>query len=100
MQVIEKKNGTTLTIYAEGRIDALTAVDFGYQVHDALDDGDFVELVLDFVDINYISSVGLRVILELQKRMKEQGSMSLINVKPAVLEVFAMTGFTKILTIV
>lgn len=100
MELKKQTNGTTLTIYIAGRLDAATAIDFGNQVSDALDERDYNELILDFVDINYISSMGLRIILELQKRMSEEGSMKIKNVGPSVMEVFEMTGFTNILTIV
>ena len=51
-------------------------------------------------EIVYISSIGLRVLLEFQKRMSNPKTMKIINVKNEVMEVFTMTGFNKILTIV
>ena len=56
-------------------------------------------LVLDFADLEYISSAGLRVLLKLQKVMNKKGSMKLIHVGDIVKEVFEITGFTDILTI-
>lgn len=93
--------GVKLIVKAEGRIDTTTAVDFGTKINDLLDDSDeeIKELILDLAGVDYVSSIGLRVILELQKRMNNQGSMRLLNVTPPVLEVFEMTGFTNILTI-
>lgn len=101
MKVTAKNIGTKLVVEAEGRIDTRTAADYGTGINDLLDDNnsEVKELVLDFSKIDYISSIGLRVILELQKRMSTQGSMKLINVIPSVLDVFKMTGFTSILTI-
>lgn len=60
---------------------------------------DTQELVLDFADLEYISSAGLRVLLKLQKVMNKKGSMKLIHVGDVVKEVFEITGFTDILTI-
>ena len=60
---------------------------------------DTQELVLDFADLEYISSAGLRVLLKLQKVMNKKGSMKLIHVGEVVKEVFEITGFTDILTI-
>lgn len=57
------------------------------------------ELVFDFERLEYISSAGLRVILKAQKAMSRQGSMKLIHVPTAVMEIFDITGFTDILTI-
>lgn len=91
-------NGNSLYVKPIGRIDVNTAAEFGTSINDDLDN--MVELVIDFDEIVYISSIGLRVLLELQKRMKEQGNMKLIRVKPEIMEIFKMTGFHNILTIV
>lgn len=101
MEIIAKNIGSQLIIKAEGRIDTMTAAEYGSKINDYLDDSSegIKELVLDFSQIDYISSIGLRVMLELQKRMSNQGSMKLINVMPSVMDVFTMTGFTNILTI-
>lgn len=101
MKVTTQKIGLKLIVKPEGRIDTTTAVNFGTTINDLLDDSDeeIKELVLDLTGIDYVSSIGLRVILELQKRMNEQGSMKLVNVAPSVMGLFKMTGFTGILTI-
>lgn len=95
---IKHINQSGLYVKPSGRIDINSAMEFGTQVNDALDG--ISELILDFSDVNYISSIGLRVLLEFQKRMKEQGTMNLMNVSPEVMNIFNMTGFTNILTII
>lgn len=101
MKITTQWFGLKLVVKAEGRIDTTTAVEYGTTINDLMDDSDdeVKELILDFSDIDYVSSIGLRVILELQKRMNIQGSMKVINVAPSVMEVFKMTGFTNILKI-
>lgn len=101
MKMSVQRFGQMLVVNAEGRIDTTTAVDYGSKINDFLDDSDaeIKELVLDFGGIDYISSIGLRVILELQKRINDTGSMKIINVVPSVKDVFDMTGFSNILTI-
>ena len=56
-------------------------------------------LILDFKEVNYISSAGLRVLLTAQKKMNVQGSMELINVNEEVMDILEMTGFADILVI-
>ena len=51
-------------------------------------------------NLDYISSAGLRVLLGAQKQMNQQGSMELHHVCEEVQDVFDMTGFSDILTIV
>ncbi len=101
MEIIVQTLGERLVIKALGRIDSTTAAEYGTTINDAIDDSslEIKDLVLDFAGIDYISSIGLRVILELKKRMTNQGSMKITNVIPAVKDVFEMTGFTKIITI-
>ena len=86
-----------LRVLVEGRIDTTTAPDFGTEISDELDD--IRELILDFREVEYVSSLGLRVILELQKTMNEKGKMKVVNVNKTVMDIFKMTGFDKILTI-
>ena len=99
MEITIKTNLSQTELYVKPleKIDINTAIDFGEQVNDALDE--YSELVIDLEAVDYISSMGLRVILELQKRMNQQGSMKLINVKPEIMDIFKITGFDKILTI-
>ena len=99
MQILKKKynDGKALYVKGKGKIDLETAVEYGTGITDVLDDIEL--LVLDFEEITYISSIGLRVLLELHQRMQKQGAMHLTNVQDAVLNVFKMTGFDKFLSI-
>lgn len=97
MNLTKTKKGTSVIISIDGRIDTNTAMEFGEQVNDALDNVE--NLILDFSNVEYISSLGLRAILELQKRMASQGTMKVLNPNASVMDVFNMTGFSKILTI-
>ena len=97
MNLTKTKKGTTIVISVDGRIDTNTAMEFGEQVNDSLDN--IENLILDFSNVEYISSLGLRAILEIQKRMISQGTMKVVNANQAVMDVFNMTVFSKILTI-
>ena len=57
------------------------------------------ELILDFENLQYISSAGLRVVLSAQKTMSKQGEMKVLHVNDTIMEVFEVTGFIDILTI-
>ena len=97
MEIQKTQNGSALTLALQGRLDTTTAP----QLEDALQSslGGVTELTLDFADLKYISSAGLRVILGAQKVMNKQGSMKLCHVNSSVMEVFEITGFADILTI-
>ena len=58
------------------------------------------DLVLDFKDLEYISSAGLRVLLVLKKKLEALGkSLEIVNINDVVKEVFNVTGFVNILNI-
>lgn len=63
--------------------------------------GEYAKLTLDFAELAYVSSAGLRALLTLQKQVNRTGgSLTLTHVSPAVMEVFEMTGFSGLLHIV
>jgi anti-sigma B factor antagonist len=86
-----------LTIELEGRLDTNTAPDLDAELKKDLPN--VKELVLDFKELVYISSAGLRVVLSTQKTMNKQGKMEIVNVNDLIMEVFEATGFIDILTI-
>ena len=93
-----KKNADETVIEIVGRLDTTTAPVLDKTINE--DIGNTKKLVLDVKGMEYISSAGLRVLLSAQKKMQKIGSMKVINVCPEVMEVFEMTGFADILTIV
>jgi len=99
MQVEQELIEKQLTVKAIGRLDTLTSIEYHTQITESIDEYDITTLILDFSEINYISSSGLRVLLELQKKMNTKGNMKIIHVQPDVFEVLKMTNFTSILTI-
>lgn len=97
MEIIKNLDGEKLTVGVKGRLDTTTAPDLEAELKEAFEG--INELVLDFADLEYVSSAGLRVILGAQKTMNKQGEMKLINVNDEVMNVFEITGFVDILTI-
>ena len=96
MNIKRKKDSSNLFVTVNGRIDTVTAPEFEAGVKPYLDG--VTDLTIDFKEVNYVSSAGLRVLLSLQKKMRAQGEMKLVNVSEAVNDVFEVTGFDEILT--
>ena len=90
------ENGTAV-FKLEGRLDTVTAPEFESELINTLDGAE--NLVLDFEKLDYISSAGLRVLLTTQKKMQQKGTMKLLHVCDAILDIFEVTGFTSILNI-
>jgi anti-anti-sigma factor len=97
MNITKKTEGTTLFISLEGRLDTTTAPSLEAELKTSLNN--ITEFAMDFKELEYLSSAGLRVILAAQKVMNKQGRMVIRNVNSTILEVFEVTGFVDILTI-
>lgn len=97
MTITKNRTGSKLEIALEGRLDTTTAPQLETELKEEISDVE--ELRLDFSDLAYISSAGLRVLLSAQKIMNRQGSMVICNANEDVMDVFDVTGFIDILTI-
>ena len=91
------KNAYEATIEVAGRLDTTTAPMLDKMINENM--SDVKHLTLDLKGLEYISSAGLRVLLNAQKKMQKIGSMKVKNVAEPVMEVFEMTGFADILVI-
>ena len=98
MNIKSKKEDKKTTVMISGRVDTNTAPELLEFLKGAMPGVE--ELVLDFKELEYISSAGLRVILFAQKTMNAQGSMVITNVNEDIMETFELTNFTDILTII
>lgn len=97
MTIEIKRNSKETVIELVGRLDTTTAPALDKTINE--DIGSTTNLIIDFKQLEYISSAGLRVLLGAQKKFQKIGSMKIINVCEEVMEVFEMTGFADILTI-
>ncbi len=97
MNINKKQDGSTLTVALEGRLDTVTAPQLEGDLRSSVNG--VTELVFDLDKLDYVSSAGLRVLLSAQKVMKRQGDMVIRNVKPEIMEIFDVTGFSDILNI-
>ena len=98
MNISKNYNDKELTLTVEGRIDTLTSKELEDEITAEL--GNFDSLILDFADLEYISSAGLRVLISTQKKLKADNIPMIIkNVTDSVNEIFRMSGFDKILKI-
>ena len=97
MEIKKNQSGDSLVVEIIGRLDAATAPQLEKELNSSLEG--IKTLTLDFANLEYIASAGLRVLLVAQKRMNKQGSMTIKNVSNEVKEVLDMTGFINFLNI-
>lgn len=80
------------------RVDGSNARDFEKALRDIVQDDDRA-LVLDFEPLTYISSAGLRAILLTAKNLQKRGAgFGICTLAPPIREVFAISGFDKIIS--
>ena len=97
MDIVCNIKDSRLEMTLSGRLDTTTAPQLEASIDSNLNG--IKELMLDFKNLEYVSSAGLRVILSAQKVMNRQGSMEVCNVNSTIMEVFEITGFVDILSI-
>ena len=98
MNIDKTQTEEKTTLVLSGRLDTTTAPKLQESLIPEFDTANHVEL--DFSELIYVSSAGLRVLLMGEKAAKAKGSsMTLKNVSDEIMEVFEMTGFADMLTI-
>ncbi|MBM4276850.1 MAG: STAS domain-containing protein [Deltaproteobacteria bacterium] len=99
MEIQTRKEREIVIVLVSGRIDAMTAPEFEKNLSDFILKGESLFL-LNFSNLEYISSAGLRSILATAKKLKEkEGKMVLAGLKGSVEEVFKISGFHTIFKI-
>ena len=96
---INQQDGKTFVVL-DGRIDSANADQFQHDIAPLME-GDNPDIDIDCTDMTYTSSQGLRVFLLLEKSvLSRNGKMVMRNMNPRVKEVFDITGFSNIITII
>lgn len=95
---IEKKEIITI-VTLDGSLDTINSISFLKEIEDLLTQTE-LNIIVDCENLTYISSSGLRTFVLLQKSvLKNSGKMLIRKLRPEVLNIFELTGFTKIMTI-
>lgn len=97
MEIYTNKEDKRLTIAVAGRLDLNSAPELNQCIKDNMPGMD--ELILDLEETTYISSAGLRVILNARKTMKNKEDMKVIHLNNDLKEIFDMTGLSGLFEI-
>lgn len=99
MEVTETHYNDVLILALQGRLDSNTSNDFEKKLLGFVHQGQ-TQFVLDFKDLDYISSAGLRVLLKTVKELKpSNGQLYLCSLKDYIREIFEMSGFLSFLPV-
>ena len=91
---IKETGERTLVVEFHGSVSAANAEEVGKELNAFRNENKQEQLVLDFEDLEFISSAGLRILLNMAK--KEEKKIQVFNINPVIYEVFDDTGFTSI----
>lgn len=92
MEIRTEQKEDFVVVAIAGRIDALTSQEIEDHLVGLLDRGAH-HIILDFRDVPYLSSAGLRVLILLAKHLYGVGQLALCNVQETVEEIINMVGF-------
>lgn len=95
----EEKQGNVTVLRLKGRLDAITSPFAEKKVFECINNGQHL-LLLDFSEVDYLSSAGMRMLLSTTKKLKTlSGKLVLCSVSVNVMDVLKMSGFDHVLEI-
>ena len=97
MEINLTKEEKILNIALTGRLDTQTSPELDAKLKENMDG--IEKIVFDFANLEYISSAGLRLLLVVEKALKNKENVILKNVNSVVKEILSISGFDKIITI-
>jgi anti-sigma B factor antagonist len=99
MEITEKKRENSVVLELKGRLDAASSESLWSTIDGLVDRGERY-LILDFSELNYISSSGLRVLLMAARRVKAvNGKLALVSLNDQNQAVFEIAGFSSVFTV-
>ncbi len=98
MEIIQEHKGDQVSIKLKGMLDTLNSGELGKAVGNIPEEVKHVEL--DMAEVTYMSSAGLRVILQtLDQTRRRQGSLRIVRPSPFVREILTTVGFDSLIDI-
>lgn len=99
MEIREETIEGHTVVSLAGQIDSTASKEFEEELVAIIDRG-INTMIIDFLNVKFISSAGLRVLLLAAKKVKPyNGKVVLCNLAKDVKEVFDISGFSSIFTI-
>ncbi len=99
MKISQRKASDVKIVDFEGNLDTNTSHDAEVELNQLLKQG-AKKILVNFENLDYISSAGLRILLVTAKQLKStDGDFRLCNLNETVLEIFDISGFSTILNV-
>jgi len=99
VDITEDRKAGVIILGVMGRLDTTTSKSFEERILATIDAGE-KQIVIDFSQLDYISSSGLRVLILAAKRLSSvSGKIVLCCLKDYIMQVFEIAGFSSIFSI-
>jgi len=98
MQLQEIEHPRASVFLVKGRLDSSSTAELEQRVVHSLERG-IVHLVMDFSELEYINSAGLRILVMSYQRLTPQGGVvAVCGVRDYIAEIFDISGYNRIFT--
>jgi anti-sigma B factor antagonist len=100
IKVTESGKVSVVTFNDSKIIDESEIQEFGQELYDLVERDGRKKIVLNFANVEFLSSAALGKLIGFDKRVKQHGAeLMLTNIRPEIYEVFAITKLTKLFII-
>jgi len=96
MNITQKSTDNIIILELSGRLDTRTSSDLETRVLEIIDN-EQVRLLMDFSELDYINSTGLRIlVMAFQRLSRTGGELAICGVKDYIFEIFDISGYNKL----
>lgn len=100
MDIEQEQKNKVLVLKINGRLDAVSSPQAEKRIFDLISQGKLY-LLLNFAEVTYLSSAGMRMLLSASKKLKAlSGRLVICQVTTNVMDVLKMSGFEHVIEIV
>lgn len=100
LSVVQQKDIRIVEFTNNKILDEANIADIGATLNALIDEGPNPKLLLDFSNVDHLSSAALGMLINVNNRIKQNnGSLRLCNIKAQILEVFVITNLNKLFRI-
>ena len=98
---VSKMNEIDVVEFVDRKIlDELSITELGDQLQKVVESAPAIRLLLNFQNVEHLSSAALGMLITLEKRVKEnEGTLKLCNINPQIYEVFKITRLNRLFAI-
>ena len=99
LKIAAEDQGKNKVLRLDGRLDAVSSPALEKKIFEFVEGG-HIRILLDFSQVDYLSSAGLRLMLSATKKVRAKGGLLVFcSLQDEVMEIVKMAGFERMLPI-